>query len=269
MHNGLSVFPEAVAALSAFRAKGGQVVLLTNAPRPQGEIAAQLAALGAPESCYDSIVTSGDAAQAGLAAGLVGHAVHHVGPDRDLSFFTDLPAGVRAERPIDRVPLRAAEGIVCTGLVDDETETPDDYRPLILEGVSRGLKMLCANPDIFVDRGDRRVWCAGGIAAAYAEAGGTVLYFGKPHAPIYALAQQRLAAASTDAPSKDRILCVGDGIGTDIAGGIGEGYDTLFVTGGLAAPAVGQTRERPDPTRLAGFLAQHGLSPTVAISMLR
>ena len=187
-----------------------------------------------------------------MAAGQFGRRVYHIGPERDLVFFLDADG-----RPFDieRVPLEEAEGIVCTGLFDDRTETPADYRATILYGKTKGMKLLCANPDIVVDVGDRRIYCAGAIAAAYAEAGGRSYYFGKPHPPIYALARRELAARlGYDTPA-DEILCLGDGIGTDILGAMGEGLDSLFVTGGLAAEETGTTAAAgPDPALLAAFL---------------
>jgi HAD superfamily hydrolase (TIGR01459 family) len=269
LHDGIRPFPGAVAALRRFRGGGGRVLLLTNSPRPAAGVAAQLDGIGVPRDCWDTIASSGDAAQAALAAGLFGSRVYHLGPDRDLGFFTDMAPDIVPAVTVSRVPLSEAEGIVCTGLLDDTHETPEDYRATILEGVYRRLPMLCANPDIFVDRGGRRIWCAGGIAEAYAAAGGTVHYFGKPHAPIFALARRRLAAAAGDEIEDSAILCVGDGIATDIAGGIGEGLDTLFVTGGLARAELHGAAAGPDPARLAAFLARHRLSPTAAIAMLQ
>ena len=154
LHDGVRAFPAAVAALERFRAGGGRVVLLTNSPRPAGDVARQLDMLGAPRSCWDVIVSSGDAAQAAMAAGQFGRRVYHIGPERDLGFFRDADG-----RPFDieRVPLEEAEGIVCTGLFDDRRETPDDYRATILYGKTKGLKLLCANPDIVVDVGDTRI----------------------------------------------------------------------------------------------------------------
>jgi HAD superfamily hydrolase (TIGR01459 family) len=192
LHDGVAAFPEAVAALERFKAAGGAVLLLTNSPRPRRDVMRQLALLGVPRGCYDDVVSSGDAAQAAMAAGLVGRRVHHIGPERDLVFFED-ETGQPIE--VERVGLEEAEGIVCTGLFDDRSETPEDYRATILYGVNKGLKLLCANPDIVVDVGDQRIYCAGAIAAAYTDAGGTSLYFGKPHAPIYELARRRLEAA--------------------------------------------------------------------------
>ena len=193
LHDGERAFPAAVAALREFRDRGGRVFLLTNAPRPRGQVAAQLALLGAPDDCYDDIVTSGDSAQAALVRGVVGQKVHHIGPDKDLTFFTDLAPDLPPSA-IERVPLDQAEGVVCTGLVDDENEHPDAYRPQLLLAKTRGLKLLCANPDIVVDKGHTRLWCAGAIAQLYTEMGGQSLYFGKTHPPIYGLARRRLAA---------------------------------------------------------------------------
>jgi HAD superfamily hydrolase (TIGR01459 family) len=263
LHDGVRPFPEAVAALERFRAEGGAVVLMTNSPRPRGDVMRQLDGLGVPRGAYDHVVSSGDAAQDAMARGMFGRRVHHIGPERDLVFFRDADG-----QPIDveRVPLEEAESIVCTGLFDDRTETPDDYRATILYGVNKGLKLLCANPDIVVDVGEHRIYCAGAIAAAYAEAGGESFYFGKPHAPIYGMARRWLEAQGRDDP----ILAVGDGIHTDIAGALGEDIDSLFVTGGLAAEDTATTADAgPDPERLAAFLRDARVTPTAAIPFLR
>jgi HAD superfamily hydrolase (TIGR01459 family) len=267
LHDGVRAFPEAVAALEAFRGRGGAVVLITNSPRPAGDVARQLDLLGAPRSCWDIVVSSGDAAQAAMAAGQFGRRVFHIGPERDLVFFRDAEG-----RPIDveRVPLEEADGIVCTGLFDDRSETPEDYRAIILYGKTKGLKLLCANPDVVVDVGDQRIYCAGAIAQAYSQAGGRSYYFGKPHPPIYALARRRLAAELGHEVPGDEILCLGDGIATDIQGAMGEGLDALFVTGGLAAEETGTTAgSGPDPARLAAFLAEARMAPRLAMAYLR
>jgi HAD superfamily hydrolase (TIGR01459 family) len=271
LHNGKAAFPAAVAGLQGFRKAGGTVVLLTNAPRPKSSVIQQLDGLGVPRDAWDSVVTSGDAAQMGMLSGAVGRRVHHIGAPKDEAFFTDFAEDLadyaRTQPPITRVPLQEAEGIVCTGLVDDLTETPDDYRATLLMGKTLGLPMLCANPDIVVDMGDRRLYCAGALAKAYEDMGGTALYFGKPHPPIYDLARRRLAEAG--GPSDPQILCIGDGIFTDIQGGIAEGLDTLFITGGLEAERFGPDVEHPDATLLADWLAGKELSPTYAMGRLR
>jgi HAD superfamily hydrolase (TIGR01459 family) len=267
LHDGVRAFPAAVAALERFRGRGGRVVLLTNSPRPSVDVERQLDALGAPRSCWDAVVSSGDAAQAAMVAGQFGRRVYHIGPERDLGFFRDEEGRAL---DIERVPLEEAEGIVCTGLFDDRSETPENYRATILYGKTKGLKLLCANPDIVVDVGETRIYCAGAIAEAYADAGGRSYYFGKPHPPIYALARRRVAELAGFEPQPDEILCLGDGIGTDILGAMGEGLDSAFVTGGLAAEETGTSPDGgPDPARLAALLDAARMSPKLAIAYLR
>lgn len=266
LHNGVAPFPAAVAALQTFRKAGGTVILVTNSPRPRKSVQAQLDAMGAPRDCYDDIASSGDAAQAAMAAGLFGHKVHHVGPERDLAFFK---AEDGSEIDVERVALEEAESIICTGLFDDRSETPEDYRLTIATGVNRKLKLLCANPDIVVDVGDQRIFCAGAIAQAYTEAGGSSFYFGKPHAPIYQLARQKAEAVRGEEARDQHILAVGDGINTDVRGAVGEGLDVLFITGGLAEEETGTTQEGLDPVRLDAFLKAYKLSATAAINYLK
>ncbi len=271
LHNGVTPFPAAVAALRAYKARGGTVLLLTNSPRPKSSVIRQLDGIGVPRDCYDTVVSSGDAAQYALVTGAVGRRIHHIGAPKDQVFFTDFSDDVQAiaarEAPIVQVPLPEAEGIVCTGLFDDQRETPQDYRAALLLAKTLALPMLCANPDIIVDLGDKRVYCAGAIAQAYEALGGTALYFGKPHPPIYDLARRRLAALMNQDDAK--VLCIGDGIATDIQGGQSEGLDTLFVTGGLAADQFGADSANPEKGKLAGWLAAKMLSPTFSMGLLR
>ena len=265
-HNGQHPFPDAVAALRAFREQGGTVVLVTNSPRPTAAVLAQLDGMGAPRDCYDAIASSGDAAQTAMAAGMFGRKVYHLGPERDLVFFTDAN-GEKID--VERVPLDQAEGIICTGLFDDRSETPKDYRLTIATGVNRGLKLLCANPDIVVDVGDQRIYCAGAIAKAYSDAGGESSYFGKPHPPIYDLARRKLTEIKGHTVPDGNILCVGDGIRTDIQGGIGEGIDTLFIAGGLAADELDMKGGSPDAAKLDAYFDACRLSATTSIGFLR
>ncbi len=268
LHDGYKPFPAAVAALQGFRARGGKVVLMTNAPRPAPAIRKHLAQMGLPRDTYDLIVSSGDATQEAMLAGLAGRRLFHIGAPKDEPFFTEREEEPAALSEIERVPLNQAEGVICTGLADDLTETPHDYRATLLAAKTQGLPMLCANPDIVVDFGDKRLWCAGALARDYEEMGGKALYFGKPWSPIYALARRKLAEIGC-APPEDRILAIGDGIDTDVRGGLGEGIDTLFVTGGIAASEFGDDPEAPDPARLAAWLEARQLSPTAAIGRLR
>lgn len=264
LHNGKTPFPAAVAALQGFRATGGKVVLVTNAPRPNATVIAQLDRMGVPRDAWDLVVSSGDAAQYAMLAGAVGRKVFHIGAPKDEDFFTVLPADLPAgAAPIERVGMLDAEGIVCTGLEDDLIETPDDYRAQLLLGKTRGLTLLCANPDVVVDMGDTRLYCAGALAQAYEAMGGATLYFGKPHPPIYDLARRRLGL---DDP---RILCIGDGITTDVLGGMAEGLDTLFITGGLAADQFGPDPANPDKAMLETWLTERTAYSTFAMGFLR
>lgn len=267
VHDGVAAMPAAVAALQAFRARGGAVVLLTNAPRPKPSVMRQIARLGVPDDAWDEIVTSGDAAQYALVNGAVGRKVWHIGPPKDLTFFTEMAADL-PQAAIERVDLAEAEGIVCTDLFENLTEQPEDYRGRLMLAREAGLPMLCANPDLMVDYGHKRVWCAGALAKLYEEIGGKALYFGKPHPPIYDLARKRLEAQGREV-AEDRILCLGDGIGTDVAGAAGEGLDALFVTGGLAAAEFGTDPDRPDPARLDAWLAARQAAPRWSIGRLR
>ncbi|MDO5630506.1 MAG: TIGR01459 family HAD-type hydrolase [Paracoccus sp. (in: a-proteobacteria)] len=264
LHNGKQPYPAAVAALQAFRADGGQVCLLTNSPRPFGAVQAQLDGMGVPRDAWDVIVSSGDATQAAMMAGQVGHKVWHIGAAKDDVFFSDLPAAFADAPPVARVPLDQAQGIICTGPFDEATEAPEDYRDRFVDAIARGLPMLCANPDIVVDMGETRIYCAGALAALYQEMGGQAFYFGKPHTPVYDMARARLALG-VDA----RVLAVGDGIFTDVLGAAQQGIDALFVTGGLAADLMGSDVENPDPGLLAEWLAEQGQAPHYAIGRLR
>jgi HAD superfamily hydrolase (TIGR01459 family) len=265
LHNGIAPFPEAVAALRGFRAGGGKVVLLTNAPRPRHEVEVQLDGMGVPRDCWDVIATSGDSARLAMFQGAVGHDVYFIGEERDLTFFE--PIHLLDPCPeVRRVPLAEATGIVCTGPRDPHVD-PSVYRGEFLYTKTKGLKLLCANPDIVVDRGHQRIWCAGALAALYKEMGGESLYFGKPHPPVYDLARRRLADLGLSIP-ESRILAVGDGIATDIKGALGEDINSLFITGGIAA-AETKTVTDPDPDALERYLAQEMVASTYAIGKLR
>lgn len=264
LHNGKQPYPAAVAALRAFRQDGGRVVLMTNAPRPNQFVIRQLDRMGVPRDAWDIVVSSGDAAQEAMFSGAVGRKVWHIGTDKDDGFFDDIPPEFADAAPIRRVPLEEAEGIVATGPFEELTETPQDYHDRLAQARDRGLPLLCANPDVVVDMGETRIYCAGALAEYYEGLGGTSLYFGKPHPPIYDRAR-RLLDLAPDA----RILAVGDGIFTDVKGGLDQGIDVLFVTGGLAADALGPDVENPDNALLLDWLEGHALAPQYSIGRLR
>lgn len=271
LHNGVAPFPPAVVALRDFCAKGGKVIFLTNAPRPKSSVIKQLDGMGVPRDCWDDVVTSGDAAQYAMLTGAVGRKLHHIGAPKDMPFFSDfaddLAQVAATQPPFTLVPLTEAEGIICTGLADDLNETPDDYRATLLMAKNLGLPMLCANPDIVVHWGDKLLYCAGALAKAYEDMGGTALYFGKPHPPIYDLARRRLALLG--GRDDGAILAIGDGIATDIQGAMAENLDAVFVTGGIDHAAFGNDSDNPDKGLLDAWLAEKQQSPTFAIGHLR
>lgn len=227
IHNGVTPFAPACEAATKFRLAGGTVILLSNAPRPAPSVVAQLDRIGVPRFAWDAVLTSGDAARA-LVGAYAGKRVFHLGPERDLSLYDDL--GVTLAEPAE------ADAISCTGLFDDEIETPDDYADLLSELAARDLPMVCANPDLTVERGDRIIYCAGALASAYAAKGGSVAYAGKPYLPIYDMAFAMIEQLKQKPAPKERVLCIGDGLRTDIQGAAAAGLDSVFIASGVHAP---------------------------------
>jgi HAD superfamily hydrolase (TIGR01459 family) len=230
MHNGVRPFGPAVEATRRFREQGGVVLLLSNSPRPSETLRQQLRTLGVADQSYDATVSSGDLTRYELKK-RDGARVFHLGPKRDLLIFTGLN--------IARVDASQAELIVCTGLFDDETETPDDYRGLLGDLAERGLMMFCANPDHMVERGDSLIYCAGALADLYEQLGGRAIYAGKPHLPIYKLAFETIEQIAGRPVPKGKILAIGDGLHTDIAGAAAAGIDSVFVASALHLGAEG------------------------------
>lgn len=254
IHNGVAPFDAATAACATFRAQGGTVLLLSNAPRPWTSVVDALDRLGVPRQSWDAIVTSGDAAR-GLLAEWSGKKVYHLGPERDLPLLAGLD--------LERVTPEQAEGIVCSGLFDDTTETPDDYRDILALLLARGLPMICANPDLKVERGDRIIYCAGAIAAAYAEIGGNVVYAGKPHLPIYDAADARIAALRGAPVPRRRLLAIGDGVKTDILGAARAGIRSVYVASGIHLSGA-----RLDQAALASLFPLPDTRPVAAMTAL-
>jgi HAD superfamily hydrolase (TIGR01459 family) len=237
VHNGVAAHAGAVDALARYRAAGGRVLLVTNAPRPSAPIVDQLDSLGVPREAYDGIVSSGDVTRADLLARGVARA-YMLGPDRDLSLFEDTPIAL--------VEPDAAELVVCTGLVNDLVETPEDYRRHLAELAGRDLEFVCANPDIVVEKGERLLYCSGALAALYEEEGGRVTQYGKPHPPIYDAAMGRLGEIAGAPLARSQVLVIGDGLFTDIRGAVDNGFDALFVTAGVHAAELGGSEPAAD-----------------------
>ena len=226
VHNGLEAFPEACAALREFRNQGGTVILITNAPRPADSVQRQLHKLNVPDETYDAIVSSGDLTR-NFVAEHPGKSVFWLGPERDNSIHRGLDAVF--------APLERADYIVCTGPFDDETESAEDYRGMMMQALERRLPLICANPDIVVERGDRLIYCAGAIAELYRELGGEVIFYGKPHRPIYERAMTLAREKRGQDTPLGRVLAIGDSVRTDLAGAHAFGIDLLFVTRGIHA----------------------------------
>jgi HAD superfamily hydrolase (TIGR01459 family) len=226
VHNGLAAFPDACDALYRFRAQGGTVILITNAPRPADSVQRQLRKLGIADDTYDAIVSSGDLTRH-FIADHPGKKMFWIGPERDYSIYRGLDASL--------APLEKADYIVCTGLFDDETESAENYRAMLLQARERKLTLVCANPDIVVERGDRLIYCAGAVAELYLELGGEAIFYGKPHRPIYERALALAAERRGHAVQSGRVLAIGDSVRTDLAGAHGFGIDCLFVARGIHA----------------------------------
>jgi len=258
VHNGLTAFPHACDALMRARARGAAVVLITNAPRPSAVVARQLEKLHVPREVYDAVVSSGDVTRAVIEA-RPGQSVFHLGPERDHSIFSGL--NVRF------APLDGADYVVCSGLDNDDVETPDDYRARLEAMLKRKLFMVCGNPDVVVERGPQLVYCAGALADLYATMGGEVLYAGKPYRPIYDMALTKAEAAAGRKVPARRVLAVGDSVRTDLKGARAIGVDFLFVTSGIHAEELGG-RERPDRKALSATFTAAGEMPKAVMREL-
>jgi HAD superfamily hydrolase (TIGR01459 family) len=257
VHNSIVAFPQAADALARFRQKGGAVVLITNAPRPGTIVEHYLDQLGLPRTSYDAIMASGDVTR-GVISKRQG-TVYHLGPERDVPIFQGLD--------LQFAPPDRADFAVCTGLFNDDTETPDDYRDLLVAMRARNMFMLCANPDLVVERGEKLIYCAGALADVYAALGGEVLYAGKPYAPIYKEALAMAQAARGKDIRSDRVLAIGDSIRTDLKGARDFGLDCLFVTAGIHSEEFGG-RDSPDLTALTEAFRTAGTMPTAITRQL-
>jgi HAD superfamily hydrolase (TIGR01450 family) len=249
VHNGVSAYPEAATALEAARDAGLAVVLITNSPRPSQSVVDQLRTIGVPDATYDRIVTSGDVTRDLIAAGP--KKVFLLGPDRDMTLFEGLGT--------ERVGEENAEVIVCTGFFDDETETPDDYLEMLTAFAARNVPLICANPDLVVERGHRMIPCAGAVAALYNRLGGQTLVAGKPHKPIYdaAIASARKLHGEF---SLDRVIAIGDGMPTDVRGALDYGLDLLYISHGIHAREY-VVDGNIDEKALSAFLEREQASP--------
>lgn len=249
LHNGITPFPLAGEALSQARAAGLVVVLITNSPRPMDGVKSQLEIIGIPDTAFDKIVTSGDVTRRLIAEGP--RKVFLLGPDRDQPLLDGLG--------IEQVGETEAESVVCTGFFDDELETPEDYREMLQGFLARKVPMICANPDLIVERGERLIPCAGAMAALYAEMGGETRIAGKPHRPIYEAAMAEVRALRGDV-DRTRVMAIGDGMPTDVKGALDAGLDLLYISGGIHAHEYVKDGKMDEPA-LEAYLQREKATP--------
>ncbi len=260
LHNGVAAFPPASTALVRARAAGVPVVLLSNAPRPGANVLPQLASLGVRRDAFDDIVTSGDVCR-NIIADWRPKRFHHIGAERDRPLFAGLD--------IEQAGPESAEYLLCTGLFDDVHETPDDYRQCLGAFARRGLHLLCANPDLVIDRGGQEVYCAGALAQLYETLGGTTTVIGKPFRTAYEHALKKAETLIGGTLVSSDILAIGDSFRTDIAGASGFGAKSLFVAAGIHAGEFFGRDGSIDPARALAAIKRHGFNPDYIIDNLR
>lgn len=256
LHNGRAPFAGVDDALAAYRAQGGKVLLLSNAPRPGATALHRLDTIGNRRSSYDDILTSGDASRAKLnALGAQGQSCCHIGPDKDADLTDGLDIAI--------TDMAEADVVLFSGMYDDMNETPADYTALLTEMQARGLPMICPNPDRTVMVGDQIIYCAGAVAELYENMGGEVIWMGKPYPVVY----QRAAAMLAEMCDRDspRVLAIGDGPKTDIPGAEAAGIDALFISGGLAGASGAKIDTAED---IAAVLAEENTRAAYAMRHL-
>lgn len=259
VHDGLWALEPACEALMAFRARGGTVALLSNAPGPSQQVAGLLDAKRVPREAWDRLVTSGDVTRA-LVAQSHHRLVYHIGWQSDRAVFDGLDVELTDEARADIV--------VATELNDYRTETPEQYRPLLERFAGRGLPFICGNPDLVVHVGEDLLPCAGSLATIYEELGGTVAWAGKPYRPAYDLALAAAAEARGGRPVESgKVLVIGDAVRTDLAGARLMGFDSLFIAGGIHRDETMRGGE-VDPPGLARVLDGLPVRPIAAMGAL-
>lgn len=243
VHNGERVHQQAVEALQKFRAQGGAVILVTNAPRPSDEISKEIIEMGVPQDAFDALVSSGEVTR-DIIAQYAGLNVYRLGPTSDDGLFEGIDVNFGA--------LDDAHAIVCSDL--EYGKTPEDYREDVLDWKKRKLPFICANPDKFVEIGEELVYCGGALADVYDEAGGNVIMAGKPYLPIYEKAAD-LAEATRGIKQRDqKVLAIGDSARTDATGAAKINAGFLFISGSIHAHELGPV-DAPDVEKIQALLA--------------
>ena len=215
VHNGIELHEDAVHTLSKISEAKKNYILLTNAPRPNKIVKIFLGKLGLDKSIREKVFTSGEAALGYLKKNYISQKFYHIGPSRDFDLFIDF----KNEKTED---ISKSNYLLCTGLYDQQDQDLNFYKELLRNSISK--KMICTNPDIIVDRGKKREYCAGSVAITFEKLGGEVIYFGKPYAEVY---NQAIKS------NKEKIIAIGDNLRTDIKGANSMNYDSLVITSGI------------------------------------
>tara|TARA_B000000557_G_scaffold73843_1_gene58709 strand:- start:794 stop:1636 length:843 start_codon:yes stop_codon:yes gene_type:complete len=214
VHNGIELYENSINVLDNLAAAKKDFILLTNAPRPNETVINFLKKMGL-KKYFENVFTSGEAAHKYLISHLGKKNFFHIGPPRDFDLFKNIEKN-------NVLNIEDADYFLCTGLFEDQENDLDYYKKLLSNHTSK--KMICTNPDLIVDRGEEREYCAGSVAKSFEEIKGEVIYFGKPHPPVYNL--------STNIINK-KVLCIGDNLNTDIKGANIQNFDSLLITNGI------------------------------------
>ena len=215
IHNGIKLHEKAIIVLKELLKKKKMLVLLTNAPRPNKTVKNFLEKMGMDKNLTDHVFTSGEAALIYLKKNFLSKKFYHIGPPRDYDLFKNIEKN-------NVLNIEDSDYLLCTGLFENYEGDLNYYKNLLSNHISK--KMICTNPDLVVDRGEKREFCAGSVAKSFEEIKGNVIYFGKPYPPVYNL--------SINIKNK-KVLCIGDNLNTDIKGANIQNFDSLFITNGI------------------------------------
>ncbi|MGE0420640.1 MAG: TIGR01459 family HAD-type hydrolase [Reyranellaceae bacterium] len=259
LHDGTKPYDGVLPTLQALRQASKPVLLLSNAARRSESVTPHLEGIGVPRALYQDMLTSGDETWRGLKTR--GHADAHpfyrdlgrrgfvIGAGRDPGFFDALD--------VERVEDPAASDFILANSLVRPGMTPADFEDVMQAARGNGAAFICANPDLVVVYAGKLEYCPGSLAARYEELGGSVMYHGKPHAPVYARALAMLGD-----PDPRRVLCVGDSLRTDIAGAGGAGLDSLLLAGGIHKAEFLRMDGTADTAAMIAAAEKQGVHPT-------